>query len=162
MTSAIEQISWPKSGRYFLKLHSLVPKFLHFDSPINESWWKDNMTYCTLEIKTCFSFRSTKCAYMDGSCLASPRWVSLLVAEVYYPDTTFPNPSSPQSNRSPVRGSSPPQVKSENLSIEIRTLLKLMFLKGYENQYFSNRQGASSSEKCDGHDDMGCYQVIRR
>ena len=53
------------------------------------------------------SFRSTKCEYLDGSCLASPRWVSLLVAEIYYPDATFPNPS-PNQNRNPVQGGSPP------------------------------------------------------
>ena len=52
-------------------------------------------------------FRSTKCEYLDGSCLASPRWVSLLVAEIYYPDATFPNPS-PNQNRNPVQGGSPP------------------------------------------------------
>ena len=27
---------------------------------------------------------------MDGSCLASPRWVSLLVAELFYPHARFP------------------------------------------------------------------------
>lgn len=29
---------------------------------------------------------------MDGSCHESPRWVSLLVAEIFYPDARFPNP----------------------------------------------------------------------
>ena len=69
--------------------------------------------------------RSTKCEYMDGSCLASPRWVSLLVAEIYYPDATFPNPAAPAAsaasptrgpvsqNRSPVQGNSPPSVRFE-------------------------------------------------
>jgi len=33
-----------------------------------------------------------KCDFMDGSCHESPRWVSLLVAEIYYPDARFPNP----------------------------------------------------------------------
>ena len=57
-------------------------------------------------------FRSTKCEYLDGSCLASPRWVSLLVAEIYYPDTTFPNPANPNAHgsRSPVQGVQPPGV----------------------------------------------------
>ena len=49
-----------------------------------------------------FHFRSTKCAYLEGSCLASPRWVSLLVAEIYYPDTTFPNLAKLNTNRSPI------------------------------------------------------------
>ena len=94
----------------------------------------------TVEVVKCLS---TKCEYLDGSCLASPRWVSLLVAEIYYPDTTFPNPTNPAggNNRSPVQGSSPPQdIKS----------------------YFLRRQGQGHqqpSEKCDGYDEMGCYQV---
>jgi hypothetical protein len=54
-------------------------------------------------------FRSTKCEYLDGSCLASPRWVSLLVAEIYYPDVSFPNPG-PSQNRNPVKGATPPNV----------------------------------------------------
>ena len=54
-------------------------------------------------------FRSTKCEYLDGSCLASPRWVSLLVAEIYYPDVSFPNPGHSH-NRTPVKGASPPNV----------------------------------------------------
>ena len=47
---------------------------------------------------------------MEGSCLASPRWVSLLVAEIYYPDTTFPNLAKLNTNRTPVNGISPPKV----------------------------------------------------
>ena len=34
--------------------------------------------------------RRKKCHFMDGSCLASPRWVSLLVAELFYPHARFP------------------------------------------------------------------------
>ena len=62
-------------------------------------------------------FRSTKCEYLDGSCLASPRWVSLLVAEIYYPDATFPNPANanPSQNRSPVQGVNPPNVSLTQL-----------------------------------------------
>merc|ERR1711973_15558 len=37
----------------------------------------------TVEVVKCLS---TKCEFLEGSCLASPRWVSLLVAEIYYPD----------------------------------------------------------------------------
>eukprot|EP00095_Tigriopus_kingsejongensis_P002176 maker-scaffold1021_size70145-snap-gene-0.13 protein:Tk02176 transcript:maker-scaffold1021_size70145-snap-gene-0.13-mRNA-1 annotation:"PREDICTED: uncharacterized protein LOC100160712" len=95
----------------------------------------------TVEVVKCLS---TKCEYLDGSCLASPRWVSLLVAEVYYPDTSFPNPTNPHSNRSPVQGGNPPQDFASN--------------------QFSKKQGfqsqtATPPDKCDGHDEMGCYQV---
>lgn len=57
-----------------------------------------------------FRSRSTKCEYLDGSCLASPRWVSLLVAEIYYPEATFPNPATAPQNRNPVQGATPPAV----------------------------------------------------
>ncbi|TRY67777.1 hypothetical protein TCAL_11791 [Tigriopus californicus] len=95
----------------------------------------------TVEVVKCLS---TKCEYLDGSCLASPRWVSLLVAEVYYPDTSFPNPTNPHSSRNPVQGGNPPQ--------------------GFNNGHFSKKQGyqaktTTSPDKCDGQDEMGCYQV---
>ena len=64
-------------------------------------------------------FRSTKCEYLDGSCLASPRWVSLLVAEIYYPDATFPNPTptgqQPPQTRNPVQAANPPSVSCHPL-----------------------------------------------
>uniref|UniRef100_A0A0A9XI10 Peptide transport system ATP-binding protein SapD n=1 Tax=Lygus hesperus TaxID=30085 RepID=A0A0A9XI10_LYGHE len=36
----------------------------------------------TVEVTTCLGPR---CHYLEGKCLSSPRWVSLLVAEIYYP-----------------------------------------------------------------------------
>jgi len=100
----------------------------------------------TVEVVKCLS---TKCEYLDGSCLASPRWVSLLVAEIYYPDATFPNPASggqqqpPSHNRNPVQGANPPSDY---------------------NQFFLKRSGnpggpTTSPDTCDGQDELGCYQV---
>nr|CAG4651839.1 EOG090X06KU [Triops cancriformis] len=43
----------------------------------------------TVEVTKCLQ---KKCNFMDGSCLASPRWLSLLVAELYYPHARFPTP----------------------------------------------------------------------
>ncbi|KAG1672249.1 hypothetical protein GQR58_016051 [Nymphon striatum] len=34
------------------------------------------------------------CAYLRGRCKSSPRWISLLVAEIYYPDLIYPIPAS--------------------------------------------------------------------
>ncbi|XP_057373930.1 uncharacterized protein LOC130694846 isoform X2 [Daphnia carinata] len=42
----------------------------------------------TVEVTKCLK---KKCHFMDGSCLASPRWVSLLVAELFYPHARFPS-----------------------------------------------------------------------
>ncbi|CAB3225654.1 unnamed protein product [Arctia plantaginis] len=78
----------------------------------------------TVEVTRCMQSR---CHYLDGGCLSSPRWVSLLVAELHYPPRQH---------------------------------------QDYQ-QYAQNRVGQqtdteSSTDKpshCDGHDEMGCYQV---
>ncbi|XP_075541251.1 spaetzle domain-containing protein 6 [Dermacentor variabilis] len=44
---------------------------------------------------------SSRCDFVDGGlCHESPRWVSLLVAEIFYPHAVFPT-SSPQRRRAP-------------------------------------------------------------
>jgi len=107
----------------------------------------------TVEVVKCLS---TKCEYLDGSCLASPRWVSLLVAEIYYPDVSFPNPGTPSQNRNPVKGATPPNDYNQ------------LFLKrqgqGSLNGPISSasanaQQQKTAPGKCDGQDDLGCYQV---
>lgn len=40
----------------------------------------------TVEVNNCLGSR---CQFIDGRCLSSPRWVSLLVAELFYPHTEF-------------------------------------------------------------------------
>jgi len=92
----------------------------------------------TVEVVKCLS---TKCEYLEGSCLASPRWVSLLVAEIYYPDTYFPSlADTPIQGRDPIKASPPSDF----------------------NQYLLKRSGQSQSEaqqNCDGRDEIGCYNV---
>merc|ERR1739844_187505 len=92
----------------------------------------------TVEVVKCLS---TKCEFLEGSCLASPRWVSLLVAEIYYPDTYFPNVADqPIQGRDPIKASPPSDF----------------------NQYLLKRSGQSQTEppqNCDGHDELGCYHV---
>jgi len=106
----------------------------------------------TVEVVKCLS---TKCEYLDGSCLASPRWVSLLVAEIYYPDVSFPNPA-PSQNRNPVKGASPPNDYNQ------------LFLKRQGGASLNGPISSASAQKsqqktppskCDGQDDLGCYQV---
>lgn len=38
-----------------------------------------------------FKNRKGRCDFLDGVCHESPRWVSLLVAEVFYPQPKYPN-----------------------------------------------------------------------
>jgi len=96
----------------------------------------------TVEVVKCLS---TKCEFLEGSCLASPRWVSLLVAEIYYPDTYFPGVSEgqgPIQGRDPIKASPPSDL----------------------NQYLLKRSGqtqelSKSSQNCDGYDELGCFHV---
>lgn len=87
----------------------------------------------TVEVVKCLS---NKCQFLQGSCLASPRWVSLLVAEIYYPDTFFPTPEQPAPGRDPIKASPP----------------------GDYNQYLLKRTG-QPEVNCDGQDELGCYNV---
>merc|ERR1719225_383937 len=97
----------------------------------------------TVEVVKCLS---TKCQFLDGSCLASPRWVSLLVAEIYYPDVSFPNPAQPSQNRNPVQGASPPTDYNQ------------LFLKR-QGTAAGSSSGGGATPQCDGQDELGCYQV---
>merc|ERR1719356_2209759 len=97
----------------------------------------------TVEVVKCLS---TKCEFLDGSCLASPRWVSLLVAEIYYPDVSFPNPAQPSQKRNPVQGGSPPADYNQ------------LFLKR-QGTAAGSSSGGGATPQCDGQDELGCYQV---
>ena len=66
----------------------------------------------TVEVVKCLS---NKCQFLQGSCLASPRWVSLLVAEIYYPDTFFPTPEQPAPGRDPIKVTLSPMIPGANL-----------------------------------------------
>lgn len=45
-------------------------------------------------------FRSQTCDFVEnGLCHESPRWVSLLVAEIFYPEAIVPQSSSSSSSR---------------------------------------------------------------
>jgi len=92
----------------------------------------------TVEVVKCLS---TKCEFLEGSCLASPRWVSLLVAEIYYPDAYFPSGEQPIVGRDPVKGGPP---------------------KDYSSSFLHKRSGQSSAtdlHNCDGVDELGCFHV---
>merc|ERR1719384_1136631 len=89
----------------------------------------------TVEVVKCLS---NKCQFLQGSCLASPRWVSLLVAEIYFPETYFPSVAADQpiQGRDPIKASPPTDY----------------------NQFLLKRSGAAE-QNCDGQDELGCYNV---
>lgn len=67
----------------------------------------------TVEVTRCLQSR---CHYLDGGCLSSPRWSSLLVAEIYYPDAVLNMPDNVNPPRSPVTASQPPSVQDFQVS----------------------------------------------
>ncbi|KAG8304058.1 hypothetical protein J6590_103294 [Homalodisca vitripennis] len=98
----------------------------------------------TVELTKCLQ---TKCYYMEGGCLSSPRWLSLLVAEIYYPEAYLPPDSRPMVPRSPVQGGEPPSTPPHP-----------------HYRQFSSRAGTAADKTttkphCDGVDDFGCFQV---
>ncbi|CAG9568476.1 unnamed protein product [Danaus chrysippus] len=80
----------------------------------------------TVEVTRCMQSR---CHYLEGGCLSSPRWLSLLVAELHYPPT---DSHTTHANR-PEYNQFPPKQESESSS--------------------------EKPQHCDGHDALGCYQV---
>lgn len=105
----------------------------------------------TVEVTRCLQAR---CHYLDGGCLSSPRWSSLLVAEIYYPDTVLSSSDTTNVQRSPVAASQPPSVQD---------------FQNYQ-QYLQKRAGLQPSSpdsvttqrppsQCDGVDGLGCFQV---
>ncbi|XP_045599753.2 uncharacterized protein spz6 [Procambarus clarkii] len=100
----------------------------------------------TVEVTQCLS---SKCHYLSGACLASPRWVSLLVAELYYPDALFPvTPSRPDLSRAAVASAAPPSSPAAT--------------SRYQQGLQQRHGGASATPAphyCDGQDEIGCFQV---
>ncbi|KAG8042143.1 hypothetical protein G9C98_000134 [Cotesia typhae] len=104
----------------------------------------------TIELTRCMQSR---CHYLDGGCLSSPRWTSLLVAEIYYPDTVleesqngkFPGP------REPIAANSPPPVHDyQNFQ---------MYLQKRAGENEGRSSSGNQQNHCDGHDDMGCFRI---
>lgn len=107
----------------------------------------------TVEVTRCLQSR---CHYLDGGCLSSPRWVSMLVAEIFYPNMDDYQTST-------TTTTSAPSVQD---------------FQAYQ-QYLQRRAGASSASDasvdpaqgqfngnvenknvhCDGYDDIGCFEV---
>ncbi|RWS09747.1 hypothetical protein B4U79_08883 [Dinothrombium tinctorium] len=122
-----------------------------------------------------------RCDFLEGVCHESPRWVSLLVAEIFYPQTHFPNiiasASSPKQHIVDYKHMDPHlshlselplsdelfeqfinQYRSEETFGE-NTLMKPRHLKRVAKETKEARKNTAEEEKCDGHDKLGCYVV---
>lgn len=97
--------------------------------------------------------RQSRCHYLDGGCLSSPRWTSLLVAEIFYPDTFLEENQTAgigSGTRDPVAGSPPPVHDFQNYQ---------QYLQKRASTGEARNNGSSQQHHCDGVDEMGCFQV---
>ncbi|XP_026474230.1 uncharacterized protein LOC113377969 isoform X2 [Ctenocephalides felis] len=90
----------------------------------------------TVEITKCLQAR---CHYLDGGCLSSPRWVSLLVAEIFYPQNE--EPLSATTSTPPVQ--------------DFQAYQQYLQKRAVGNQESAN----AKQTHCDGQDEIGCFQV---
>ncbi|XP_058801564.1 uncharacterized protein LOC131670189 [Phymastichus coffea] len=118
----------------------------------------------TIEVTRCMQSR---CHYLDGGCLSSPRWTSLLVAEIFYPDTFLEesqNGALP-GRRDPVAGSPPPVHDFQNYQQYLQKRAGEVEGRSSDDTVSGNsssvegRSTSSGAHHCDGVDDMGCFQV---
>jgi hypothetical protein len=101
----------------------------------------------TVEVTRCLQAR---CHYLDGGCLSSPRWVSLLVAEIFYPNAEEPTTTT-------TTTTSAPPIQDFNAYQQY--LQKRAGLPtASDGQNFEGTQNKQPVH-CDGHDEIGCFQV---
>ncbi|GFG40191.1 hypothetical protein Cfor_09779 [Coptotermes formosanus] len=112
----------------------------------------------TVEVTRCLQ---TRCHYLDGGCLSSPRWTSLLVAEIYYPDTFLPAAPGGRwpSHRSPVTGENPPPVNDfQNYQQYLQKRAGVQTPVSTESSTITTQTPSKNPSHCDGVDDIGCFQ----
>lgn len=108
-----------------------------------------------LKTPTLIHCRQSRCHYLDGGCLSSPRWTSLLVAEIFYPDTFLEENQGTSvgigsGTRDPVAGSPPPVHDFQNYQ---------QYLQKRASTGEARNSGGAQQHHCDGVDEMGCFQV---
>ncbi|CAN8016704.1 unnamed protein product [Ixodes persulcatus] len=102
---------------------------------------------------------STRCDFVEGGlCYESPRWVSLLVAEVFYPNAVFPT-ASPQR-----RHATRPRLPAVHDFHHFQQYLNRRARPALQAQRRQDgprpwADAARPETKCDGHDQVGCYVV---
>lgn len=94
----------------------------------------------TVEVTKC---GETRCFFMEGSCRTSPRWQSLLVAEMFYPQAAFPVTL---------------QAKRARQSGSMKNYQVLKKNGGGPNESVPSQSSIIPPE-CDGVDEIGCFQV---
>lgn len=101
----------------------------------------------TVEVTRCLQAR---CHYLDGGCLSSPRWVSLLVAEIFYPQAEDYTTTTSTTTAPPV----------QDFQAYQQYLQKRAGLATASDGSSFEPIGSQKTPHCDGHDEIGCFQVI--
>ena len=113
---------------------------------------------------------------MDGGCVSSPRWVSMLVAEMYYPDTFLPSAGTPTHLREPVNVENPPPVhdfqnyqqylhkRAGTPEMDMASNYGVTTSASVPTSSPSNSSKTSNAggKRCDGTDEIGCFQVMKQ
>jgi hypothetical protein len=100
----------------------------------------------TVEVTRCLQAR---CHYLDGGCLSSPRWVSLLVAEIFYPQAEDYTTTTTTTAAPPV----------QDFQAYQQYLQKRAGVPTASDGAGYDTTAAQKLPHCDGHDEIGCFQV---
>lgn len=90
---------------------------------------------------------------MDGGCLSSPRWVSLLVAEIYYPQTITPINRRPVNHRNTAVSDDPIPVS------DFPPYQQYVHKRAVPPNESKTSLSQTKKTHCDGFDELGCFQV---
>uniref|UniRef100_A0A1A9V6A7 Spaetzle domain-containing protein n=1 Tax=Glossina austeni TaxID=7395 RepID=A0A1A9V6A7_GLOAU len=101
----------------------------------------------TVEVTRCIQAR---CHYLDGGCLSSPRWVSLLVAEIFYPNAEDAASLTSTTTQTP---------SVQDFQAYQQYLQKRAGVATASDNTNVSDNSANIDQHCDGHDELGCFQV---
>lgn len=102
----------------------------------------------TVEVTRCLQAR---CHYLDGGCLSSPRWVSMLVAEIFYPNADDYTTTTTSTTAPPVQ-----DFQAYQQYLQKRAGVPT----ASDGSLLSENNNANAKlPHCDGQDEIGCFQV---
>lgn len=97
---------------------------------------------------------------MEGQCLSSPRWISLLVAEIFYPNALFPTTPRPLKLTSPIPHFDVPAPPVSNFQTYQQYLIRRAGSVQFPTtEPPTQNHDSESADYCDGYDEIGCLQI---
>lgn len=105
----------------------------------------------TVEVTRCLQSR---CHYLDGGCLSSPRWVSMLVAEIFYPNVEDYPTTTTSTTAPPVQ-----DFQAYQQYLQKRAGATTASDGSIDQTQSHNNVEQHKNMHCDGYDDIGCFEV---